>query len=473
MNDDADDEAKREDLTDDDHEHGGEGASESPRVVQGTTDTDDSNSTGPPMMMEVPARSDATSASRTVVYRSRDDDGSGDDGGDDNASSSSSDSEDNSDDSANDGGGSRRRQPVTLAGNRDFQLLVAPAYGERPDMTIAEWRVGQRRMMLGETYADFAVALRDLCDNNRIKERVLLAQFYRILDRTTRLLVKPRPKPGTLEVAVDKATEINDPIDNVVQGMENIGQDFVTAPDTYVIPMSGTTGHMAMIPGVGSTDVAEDEKLACFTNSRGVYNKNTDLWEAPRGSAWNGHMWAPLARKRSAPAATQQSTRRPVVTKADKKAIVNLAVAGESDLSEDDDSSLETDVGHAPPLVKKPQLEARRPRAVIRQANGVNTPRATAEAGSTSRRFSPTGHIARDCPDDAARARGLRRSTISKIPQQRSTTVVKIDAVCKTDVTAAPTTMGGGKDEKKYRVLVPTVDGATTVVWQCCRGEFE
>ncbi|EGZ17428.1 hypothetical protein PHYSODRAFT_331403 [Phytophthora sojae] len=59
---------------------------------------------------------------------------------------------------------------------------------------------------------------------------------------------------------VDKATEINDPIDNVAQGMENIGQAFVTAPDTYVVPANGTTGHMALIPGVGSTDVAEEKK---------------------------------------------------------------------------------------------------------------------------------------------------------------------------------------------------------------------
>ncbi|KAE9183142.1 hypothetical protein PF002_g26791 [Phytophthora fragariae] len=82
-------------------------------------------------------------------------------------------------------------------------------YGERPDKAMADWHVGQRRMMPGETYADFAAALRDLGGNNMIRERVLLAQFYHSLDRTTRLLVKQRPKPATLEKAVDKATEIN------------------------------------------------------------------------------------------------------------------------------------------------------------------------------------------------------------------------------------------------------------------------
>ncbi|GMF28778.1 unnamed protein product [Phytophthora fragariaefolia] len=155
-------------------------------------------------------------------------------------------------------------------------------YGERPDKSTAEWRVTQQRMMPGETYADFPAALRDLCGNNRIKARMLQSQFYRSLDRTTRLLVMQKPRPSTLEEAVDKATEINDLFDNVEQGMENIGQAFVTAPDAYVVPASGTTGHMAIIPGVGSTDVAEDEKLTLFTNSRGVYNNYTGLWEAPK-----------------------------------------------------------------------------------------------------------------------------------------------------------------------------------------------
>ncbi|KAE9338661.1 hypothetical protein PR003_g11396 [Phytophthora rubi] len=172
-------------------------------------------------------------------------------------------------------------------------------YGERPDKAMAEWRVGQRRMMPVETYADFAAALRDLCGNNRIRERVLLAQFYRSLDRTTRLLVKQRPKPETLEEAVDKATEINDPIDN----------------------------------------------LACFTNSRGVYNKYLGLWEAPKRRVWNGHMWAPLPRKRSATTAAPTVTRRVTTARSDKVAKVNMAVAAQDDSEEevDDDQEVETD----------------------------------------------------------------------------------------------------------------------------------
>ncbi|KAE9086397.1 hypothetical protein PF010_g20103 [Phytophthora fragariae] len=259
---------------------------------------------------------------------------------------------------------------------------------------MAEWRVGQRRMMPGETYAEFAAALRDLCGNNRVRERVLLAQFYRSLDRTTRLLVKQRPKPETLEEAVDKATEINDPIDNVAQGMENIRQAFVTAPETYVVPANGTTGHMALIPGVGSTDVAEGEKLAYFTNSRGVYNKYLGLWEAPKGRVWNGHMWAPVPRKRTAPAAAPTATKRMATSKVVHTAKVNMAVAAGNDYDDESNDGEEADAPHVPPPPKKAKFAARRSKAATRQvtameASGKSTVAAPPQDGSVNPSATP------------------------------------------------------------------------------------
>ncbi|KAE9006194.1 hypothetical protein PF005_g12877 [Phytophthora fragariae] len=53
--------------------------------------------------------------------------------------------------------------------------------------------------------------------------RVLLAQFYRCLDKTTKKPVKQSPKWRTLEEAADKATELDDSMGNVAQGMINIG----------------------------------------------------------------------------------------------------------------------------------------------------------------------------------------------------------------------------------------------------------
>ncbi|KAG3148228.1 hypothetical protein PI126_g12522 [Phytophthora idaei] len=75
-------------------------------------------------------------------------------------------------------------------------------YGEKLDKAAAEWRVSIRRMMPGESHADFAVGLRGVVGRNKVSERVLLAQFYRCLDKTTKKLVKQDPKPRTLEESV-------------------------------------------------------------------------------------------------------------------------------------------------------------------------------------------------------------------------------------------------------------------------------
>jgi hypothetical protein len=159
-------------------------------------------------------------------------------------------------------------------------------YGERPDQAMAEWRVYQRMLYPGETLADFAAGLRDLTGQNHVSERTLLSQFYRNLDKTTRMLVKQDPVPTTLEQAVDKATAIDDPIDNVAQGMMNIGQAWATAPNAFAVPMSGTMGSVAIVPGVGvgagptseslmAQMSTESQEVAFFTNPQGVYNKYT------------------------------------------------------------------------------------------------------------------------------------------------------------------------------------------------------
>ncbi|KAE9323311.1 hypothetical protein PF008_g17394 [Phytophthora fragariae] len=175
-------------------------------------------------------------------------------------------------------------------------------YGEKLDKSAAEWRVSMRRMMPGETHADFAAGLRGVVGRNKVSERVLLAQFYRCLDKTTKKLVKQHPKPRTLEEAVDKATEIDDPMDNVAQGMINIGQAWATTPSRYVIPMSGTMGHTNVIPGISGAGLpaemvgsggdammqSEVEQVALFTNPQGVYNAYSGTWDPPPGHVWNG-----------------------------------------------------------------------------------------------------------------------------------------------------------------------------------------
>ncbi|KAE8970439.1 hypothetical protein PR002_g27116 [Phytophthora rubi] len=177
-------------------------------------------------------------------------------------------------------------------------------YGPKLDKSNAELCVTMRRMMPGKTYADFATGLRDVVGRNRVKERVLLAQFLRYLDKTTKKLVQQRPKPKTLEEAVDKATEIDDPMDNVAQGMPKIGQPWAVVPSHHLMTMTGTTGPMSVIPGISGTGLptemanafaasgGEASGVALFTNPQGVWNECSGTWDSLPGHAWNGKFWA-------------------------------------------------------------------------------------------------------------------------------------------------------------------------------------
>ncbi|GMF88832.1 unnamed protein product [Phytophthora fragariaefolia] len=201
-------------------------------------------------------------------------------------------------------------------------------YGEKLDKSAAEWRVNMRMLMPGETHADFAAGLRDVVGRNHVRERVLLAQFYRCLDKTTKKLVKQPPKPKTLEQAVAKATKIDDPMDNLTQGMINIGQAWATAPTRYIISMSGTMWNTNVIPGISGTGLptelmggtsgestvrSEAEQVALFSNPQGVYNSYSGTWDPPPGRVWNGKFWCEPRKTRKATAATGRyaETKRP------------------------------------------------------------------------------------------------------------------------------------------------------------------
>ncbi|KAG2873228.1 hypothetical protein PC118_g23206 [Phytophthora cactorum] len=94
-------------------------------------------------------------------------------------------------------------------------------YGERPDLVQAEWRVMQRTLQPGETFADFASGLRDAAGQNPVREETLLGQFYRELEKTTRQLVKLAPTTTTRRLMM-RATMWP-------RGMRNIGQPWATS----------------------------------------------------------------------------------------------------------------------------------------------------------------------------------------------------------------------------------------------------
>ncbi|KAE9064243.1 hypothetical protein PF010_g28684 [Phytophthora fragariae] len=292
-------------------------------------------------------------------------------------------------------------------------------YGERPDQAMAEWRVYQRMMYPGETFADFAAGLRDLTGQNHVSERTLLAQCYRNLDKTTRMLVKQDPVPVTLEQAVDKATAIDDPIGNVAQGMLNTGQAWATAPNAFAVPMNGTTGNVAIVPGVGvgvgpTNDSlmaqmgTDSQEVAFFTNPQGVYNKYTGTWDVPEGRFWNGRYWQPT--KKNQQSRTQQEGRsggKRGMAGGDKRAKVCMVQAA------DDESSDGSATEAAPQLPQR-----KKQKAVVRKTKGaVRLAKAEPQSADTEQKANRwpntdtkcyvcggTGHFARECPDPEARA---------------------------------------------------------------------
>jgi hypothetical protein len=299
-----------------------------------------------------------------------------------------------------------------------LKAALVRRYGERPDQTMAEWRVYQRMMYPGETFADFAAGLRELTGQNHVSERTLLSQFYRNLDKTTRMLVKQEPAPATLEQAVDKATAIDDPIDNVAQGMMNIGQAWATAPSAFSVPMNGTMGNVAIVPGVGSRPSADslaaqtgvgNTEVAYFTTPQDVYNKYTGTWDVPDGRFWNGRYWQPNRRNQPSRASLdQRSGGKRGSDMGANRAKIRLTMAAE----ESDDGEAAED----PPPSPQPKRQKGAVRTAVADRQPIKTgdpaPNSTGPRGGRW----PTaalgcfacgqqGHFARECPDEAAKAR--------------------------------------------------------------------
>ncbi|KAE9120177.1 hypothetical protein PF010_g7586 [Phytophthora fragariae] len=62
--------------------------------------------------------------------------------------------------------------PETKRTWTNLKKALLRRYGEKLDKSAAEWRVSMRRMMPGETHADFAAGLRDVVGRNKVSERV-------------------------------------------------------------------------------------------------------------------------------------------------------------------------------------------------------------------------------------------------------------------------------------------------------------
>ncbi|OWZ04476.1 LOW QUALITY PROTEIN: hypothetical protein PHMEG_00023613 [Phytophthora megakarya] len=206
----------------------------------------------------------------------------------------------------------------------DIPEEAAPQAVRTPEnIAAAELRVNNRSRLYGESYNDFAEGLQNAVDRNRVSEREFLAQYYRNLDRTTRQLVRMKPTPKTLEEAVAKTNKIDDPSDNITQGISNVGQTIQTAPQAQLATVTGTTGQTVLTSrtdrsscerdGGGTTQQRSREG---FTNQQAIWNDYAGIYERPPGRKWNGRFWEKTTatkkaqrRSPSTPAAETKKTR--------------------------------------------------------------------------------------------------------------------------------------------------------------------
>jgi hypothetical protein len=257
--------------------------------------------------------------------------------------------------------------------------------------------------------------LRDLTGQNHVSERTLLSQFYRNLDKTTRMLVKQDPVPTTLEQAVNKATAIDDPIDNVAQGMMNIGQAWVTAPNAFSVTMSGTMGSVAIDPGVGVGSGPTSESLmaqmgtesqeVAFFTTPGHLQVHRDVGRAGRAILERTLLQTTKKHQQSKMRQEGRASGKRGVASGDKRAKVRMVQA------KDDESSEDSEEEPAAPQRKK-QKAARKSAGAVRvvkaEPKSVGTeqkPPRSPNADTRCFACGGTGHFARECTDPEARAR--------------------------------------------------------------------
>lgn len=297
-------------------------------------------------------------------------------------------------------------------------------YGERVDKSTAEFRVAQRVFAPGETYADFAAGLREAAGRARVRERVLLAQFYRCLNMTVRALVEQRPEPRTLEEAVDKAMKIDKSDANVARGMTTIGQFWPQAQIPGVAQIAGNVGVAAVLPGVGSTqlpnsdmmhggqqtaDEIDQDGFVAFTNPRGAYNTWSGIWEAPKGRTWNGRQWVVAGKaKRGLAQKQQHQAEKRAGKKPEKKAKALVARTVNSSEDEEED---ESDAPPPPPR-KRRKAPVRQVQTTPKTKTTELKASASAQPGTAPIAEPPecfacgrSGHFARNCTDPVAKAR--------------------------------------------------------------------
>ncbi|KAE9344498.1 hypothetical protein PR003_g8440 [Phytophthora rubi] len=194
-------------------------------------------------------------------------------------------------------------------------------------------------------------------------------------------------------------------MDNVAQGMINIGQAWATAPRRYVIRMSGTTGETNVIPGISGP----------LPSEMGGCNAYSGTWDPPAGHAWNGkYLYEPRNTvRKTKTAGNQAEAKKPAAKNKTRKE----AVASSSD--ESDASPRRKKVKAAVKQAAGREWSESRSGSERRRGDdgghASNTPcymcgqaghwAAHCPTGPKCFACNQNGHFARECPNAEAKAR--------------------------------------------------------------------
>ncbi|GMF58710.1 unnamed protein product [Phytophthora fragariaefolia] len=232
-------------------------------------------------------------------------------------------------------------------------------------------------------------------------------------------------------------------MDNVAQGMTNIGQPWAVAPSPHLMTMAGTTEPLNVTPGISGTGLpaemtsaveannGEARGVALFTNPQGVWNDCFGTWDPLPGHIWNGKFWAETKQREA-----QRQTAR---TKADRKKPASKARAKREQVtSSDEDSDVKPRRRRFKAAVKQavadPKLcSTERIRSDKRQVEEENRPSESCFKCGKSGHWAAfctvqpksfacikPGHFACECPDADLKALGLRRPEASERPQEET-----------------------------------------------------